>query len=140
MNNQALYYGNCIVFNGENIEFLNSNFTNNSNIHSELYEYNIINLGFGGVMFCAGRRSFIDKCLFEGNSNKMGGVISYSLNLLTLENIILIQNSIFYSNKADQFGGVIYFPPGFIIFNGTIMNNLFKYNSANMSILLFINE
>ena len=138
MNNQALYYGNCIVFFGNTIQLLNSNFTNNSNIGSSLYSQNIINLGFGGVMYNAGITTIVTMCLFEGNSNKMGGVFSFSLNIATLKNKILITRSTFLINKADQFGGVIYFPPGFIQFECLCTNNLFMQNYANMSFLIFL--
>lgn len=135
--NQALYYGNCIVFFGQNLTMIFSNWTNNSNVKSILYEQNIINLGFGGVIFDAGVVTFISNFLFEGNSNKMGGVFSFSLNVETLTNKILIQNSTFTRNKADQFGGTIYFPPGLIIFNCTIKNNIFLQNYANISKSLY---
>lgn len=131
--NQALYYGNCIVFSGETIEISVSNFSNNTNVKSLLYIYNIINLGVGGVLFSTGKRSIIFQCIFLQNENKMGGVFSFSLNLQTLENVILIQESQFIQNQAEQFGGIVYFPPGFIIFNCTIFKNLFKENYAKQS-------
>ena len=84
-------------------------------------------------MFNAGIMTIITSCLFQNNANKMGGVFSFSLNIDTLKNYILIQNSTFLTNRGDQFGGVIYFPPGFILFSCLIKYNLFLQNYALMS-------
>lgn len=131
--NQALYYGNCIVFNGEILEIQGSNFSNNTNEKSSLYNYDIINLGFGGLIFSSGRKTTISQCFFLQNENKMGGVFSFSLNAKTLQNVILIEESRFIQNKADHFGGVFYFPPGFIILDCKIVGNLFQENHARLS-------
>lgn len=84
-------------------------------------------------MFNAGMNTVVTLCIFDGNSNKMGGVFSFSLNIATLKNVILLQNSTIINNRADQFGGVIYFPPGFIIFSFIAKFNLFQKNYALLS-------
>lgn len=112
---------------------ISSNFTNNTNVGSVLYPINMINLGFGGVLFTAGMNTIVSLCLFEGNSNKMGGVFSFSVNTATLDNVILIQNSTMINNRADQYGGVMYFPPGFIVVSFLAKFNLFQRNYALQS-------
>lgn len=136
-NNQALYYSNCIVFYGKDLQLLNSNFTNNSNIKSVLYNSYQNNIGVGGALFIAGINTYINNCHFNINSNKLGGVFTFSLNIIALKNIVYIENSVFSQNKGDLFAGVIYFMPGLNIFNCTIIKNLFIENSSQKSFILF---
>lgn len=81
----------------------------------------------------------VNNCVFSINSNKNGGVFSFALNILTLENNVYIQNSSFLMNKADIQGGVLFFEFGFIYLNFTINASIFKQNMAKNSMNLFIN-
>lgn len=131
--NKAIYYGNCLFFSGNQIIISDSIFSENSNIESLLYSFNILYLGVGGVMYNSGFITIIENCIFSKNSNKNGGVFAFSLNLDTLKNLITIINTKFVENKADELGGVIHFAPGFVIFNATITNCNFLKNYAKLS-------